>query len=230
MQIPARKEALLREFDGHIERRTYKIVDRPPSGTPIMQSFMLQSNKYDEQGSMNLCKARHVVDGRGQTKYPYDIETYAPNLSKEGYRFLCAVTVQYDLGMEAEDIVQAFTVPTLNNNEVYYCWPPKDFHLLCEERGIPFKKGQVLQLLAALYGLKNASHYWNTEFTQWLTQTMRLMQCVSDPCLFVCFKRMLFVGIHTDDSLMVGPAPVRRWFKEKFAERFPTKNLGFPRM
>ena len=56
------------------------------------------------------------------------------------------------------------------------------------------------------------------------------MQCVSDPCLFVCFKRMLFVGIHTDDSLMVGPAPVRRWFKEKFAERFPTKDLGFPRM
>ena len=53
MQIPARKEALLREFDGHIERRTYKIVDRPPSGTPIMQSFMLQSNKYDEQGSIH---------------------------------------------------------------------------------------------------------------------------------------------------------------------------------
>ena len=168
------------------------------------------------------------MDGRDQTKYPYDIETYAPNLSKEGCRFLCAITVQHDLDMAAEDVVQAFTIPTLDNGEVYYCWPPKDFHLLCRERGIPYKKGQVLQLLAALYGLKNASHYWNTEFAQWLTQTLQLVQCVSDPCLFVCFKRMLFVGIHTDDSLMVGRPSVLQWFREKFAERFPTKSLGFP--
>ena len=85
MQHPDRKAALLREFDGHISRRTFKIVDPPPRGTPIMQSFMLQSNKYDEHGSLALCKARHVVDGRGQSKYPYDIETYAPNLQKESF-------------------------------------------------------------------------------------------------------------------------------------------------
>ena len=131
-----------------------------------MQSFMLQSNKYDEHGNMKLCKARHVVDGRGQDKYPYDIDTYAPNLQKESFRFLCWVAAQFRLAMMSEDVVQAFTIPTLNSNEVYHFWPPKGFHLLCKERGIPFKPGQVLQLLAALYGLKNASHYWNTEFTQ----------------------------------------------------------------
>ena len=86
MQDPDRKAALLREFGGHIDRKTFKIVDRPPD-KPIMQSFMLQSNKYDEQGKLRLCKARHVVDGRGQSKYPYDIDTYAPNLQKESFRF-----------------------------------------------------------------------------------------------------------------------------------------------
>ena len=44
MQRPDRKAALMREFNGHIDRRTFKIVDPPPTGTPIMQSFMLQSN------------------------------------------------------------------------------------------------------------------------------------------------------------------------------------------
>ena len=96
------------------------------------------------------------------------------------------------LTMEAGDVVQAFTIPTLDSNEVYYCYPPQHFHLLCKERNIPFKKGQVLQLLAALYGLKNASNYWNTEFTQWLIKFAKLEQCVNDPCLFVSFKHMLF--------------------------------------
>ena len=164
------------------------------------------------------------------SKYPYDIDTYAPNLQKESFRFLCWVAAQFRLAMMSEDVVQAFTIPTLDSNELYYCWPPKGFHLLCKERGIPFKPGQVLQLLAALYGLKNASHYWNTEFTQWLVQEVKLMQCVNDPCLFVCFKRLLFVGIHTDDALIVGRESVVQQFEKQFAARFPTKSLGFPKL
>ena len=166
MQHPGRREALLREFDGHCARRTWKIVDHPPPGVPVMQSFMLQSNKHDEHGNVALFKARHVIDGRGQTKYQYDIETYAPNMQKESLRCLCCMAAQEDLGMEANDVVQAFLLPTLRNREVYYAYALAGFHLPCAERGIPFKKGQVLLLLAAIYGLKNASHYWNTEFTQ----------------------------------------------------------------
>ena len=230
MQDPDRKAALLREFDGHIDRKTFRIVDRPPGSVPIMQSFMLQSNKHDEKGDLKLCKARHVVDGRGQSKYPYDIDTYAPNLQKESFRFLCWVAAQCKLAMEGGDVVQAFTLPTLDSNEVYFCWPPKGFDLLCKERGIPFKKGQVLQLLAALYGLKNASHYWNTEFTQWLVKFLELEQCVNDPCLFVSFKRMLFVGIHTDDALVVGRDASLQHFKKEFDKRFPVKFLGFPKL
>ena len=229
-QYPDRKAALLREFDGHIDRKTFKIVDRPPGGTPVMQSFMLQSNKYDEKGDLRICKARHVVDVRGQTKYPYDIETYAPNLQKESFRFLCWVAAQWQLNMMAADVVQAFTIPTLDSNEVYYCYPPQHFHLLCQERNIPFKKGQVLQLLAALYGLKNASNYWNTEFTQWLIKFAKLEQCVNDPCLFVSFKHMIFVGIHTDDALVVAADASLQRFKTEFDKRFPVKFLGFPKL
>ena len=94
----------------------------------------------------------------------------------------CAV---WKLAMEAGDVVQAFTIPTLDANEVYYCYPPQHFHLLCKERGIPFKKGQVLQLLAALYGLKNASNYWNTEFTQWACKLFEA-QAVCQRPVFVC--------------------------------------------
>ena len=42
MQHPGRREALLREFDGHCKRRTWKIVDHPGPGVPVMQSFEWQ--------------------------------------------------------------------------------------------------------------------------------------------------------------------------------------------
>ena len=87
-----------------------------------------------------------------------------------------------------------------------------------------------MQLLAALYGLKNASNYWNTEFTQWLVNFLKLKQCVNDPCLFVSFKHMLFVGIHTDDALVVAADASLQHFKTEFDKRFPVKFLGFPKL
>ena len=126
--------------------------------------------------------------------------------------------------VEADDIVQAFLLPTLRNGEVYHAYPPAGFHLLCAARGTPFKKGQVLLLLAAIYGLKNASYYWNTEFTQWLIKEAGLTQCVNDPCLFICYKRKLAVGVHTDDCLIVGNS-VRAAFRKQFSNRISTENV-----
>ena len=59
----------------------------------------------------------------GQTNYQYDIDTYAPNMQKESLRCLCCMAVQEDLGMEANDVVQAVLLPTLMNGEVYYAYP-----------------------------------------------------------------------------------------------------------
>ena len=162
-----------------------------------MRSFMLQSDKFDEKGNVALNKARFVIDGREQEKFGYDLETYAPNMTKESFRFLLCIVVQFKLAMRLSDVCQAFLLPTLNSNEYYFIIPPAGFELLCAERGIPFKKGQVLQLLAAVYGLKNASNYWNTELTAWLTGPAGLTQCVNDPCLFIRKQPFLAVGIHT---------------------------------
>ena len=207
-------------------------MDLPEDGIPIMLMHMLQSDKYDELGEVARNKARMVADGRKQDEYGYDIETYAPNLQKESVRFVCSVAVQFDLDMQAADLCEAFLCPTLNSNEHYYiyCYPPPGFYLLCQARGIPFKQRQVLKLLAAVYGLKNASYYWNTEFTQWMVKEAKLTQCINDPCLFICKKRMLFVGVHTDDTLMVGKKPVLEEFKKQFNAKFPIKELGFPRL
>ena len=138
--------------------------------------------------------------------------------------------VQFDLDMEAADVCEAFLLPTLDSNEHYCFYPPPGFYLLCHARNIPFKQGQVLKLLAAVYGLKNASHYWNTDFTQWMVKEAKLQQCINDPFLFICKKRMLFVGVHTDDTLMVAKKPILEEFKKHVNSKFPIKCLGFPRM
>ena len=178
MQIPGRKEALLREYDAHQKKNSFKIVWKPTdTDITIMNMHMLQSDKYDETGKVARNKARMVVDGRKQPLYGYDTDTYAPNMQKESARILICHAVQYDLDLEAVDVDEAFLIPTLDSNEHYYCYPPPGFYLLCQERNIPFKQGQVLKLLAAVYGLKNASYYWNTEFTQWLTKEAALTMC-----------------------------------------------------
>ena len=231
MQIPGRKEALLREFDAHQKKKSFKIVWKPTdTDITIMNMHMLQSDKYDETGKVARNKARMVVDGRKQPLYGYDTDTYAPNMQKESARILICHAVQYDLDLEAVDVDEAFLIPTLDSNEHYYCYPPPGFYLLCQERNIPFKQGQVLKLLAAVYGLKNASYYWNTEFTQWLTKEAALTQCVNDPCVFYCNKRMLILGIHTDDCLMTGKTAILTTFKQQFSTKYPIKSLGFPKL
>jgi len=231
MQIPGRKEALLREFDAHTTKRSWLICDKPTDiDIVIMNMLMLQSDKYDEFGDIARFKARMVADGRKQPLYGYDIETYAPNMQKESFRMLVCNAVQHDLDLETGDVDEAFLCPTLDSNEHYYCYPPPGFYLLCQERKIPFKQGQVLKLLAAIYGLKNASFYWNTEFTKWLIKDVGLTQCVNDPCVFYCMKRMLFIGIHTDDVVMVGKTATLTVFKQQFSARFPMKCLGFPKL
>jgi hypothetical protein len=231
MAIPARKKALLREFDAHTTKKSFKIVYKPTDkDVIILNMHMLQSDKFDENGNVIRHKARMVVDGRKQPLYGYDIDTYAPNMQKESARILVCHAAQYDLDLEAVDVDEAFLIPTLDSNEHYYCYPPPGFYLLCKERNIPFKQGQVLKLLAAVYGLKNASYYWNTEFTQWLKEEARLTQCVNDPCVFYCNKRMLILGIHTDDCLMTGKTAVLTTFKKQLSDKYPIKSLGFPKL
>ena len=58
----------------------------------------------------------------------------------------------------------------------------------------------------------------------------KLEQCVNDPCLFVSFKHMIFVGIHTDDALVVAADTSLQHFKKEFDKRFPVKFLGFPKL
>ena len=57
MQHPDRKAALPTECDGRIVKDIFTDVDSHLD-ILIMQSFMLQSNKYEERGSFKLCKAR----------------------------------------------------------------------------------------------------------------------------------------------------------------------------
>ena len=64
---------------------------------------------------------------------------------------------------------------------MYYAYPPPGFWLLCREAGIEFKRGQVLELKKAIYGLVNASRDWNVLFTTWMVEEQSFVQCQHDP-------------------------------------------------
>ena len=112
MQIPGRREALLREFDAHVLKKSWMIiVDFPGNDKPIMLMHMLQSDKYDELGEVARNKARMVADGRKQDEYGYDIETYAPNLQKESVRLLSVLLFSSILTCRQQMCVKHFYAP-----------------------------------------------------------------------------------------------------------------------
>jgi len=236
-QDPERKQALVKEFMAHVNNHTFVMVDNPnygPDADPdnkmhIMRMHMLQSDKIDEKGNVSLAKARMVVDGSTQDKTGMSFEKYAPNLTKESFKLLCKMAVQQAKVLRGLDVVSAFLLTTLAVGEVYYCYPPPGFELLCAEAGIPSRRGQVLMLKSAVYGLKSGSHDWHSCLTDWLFE-YGFVRTTMDPCLFRHADLDLWLGIHTDDGCLVGELPNTDAFVKAISEKFPIKDLGFPKL
>ena len=83
----------------------------------------------------------------GSPSINMNIETYAPNMQKESLRWLSCMAVQEDLGMEPDDVVQAVLCPTLENDEVYYAYPPPGFISCVKQEAYLSRKAKFYNFL-----------------------------------------------------------------------------------
>jgi hypothetical protein len=225
MKDQQRKEALMREFGAHVQQRTFEIVNKTDD-MQLLRMMMLQTEKRGTNGKVTRFKARMVVDGSSQERKFGKVKSFAPNITKESFRLMLTRAAYLRHLLAGWDVCEAFLNPELGEDQVYYAYPPPGFWLLCKEAGIEFKRGQVLKLKKAIYGLVNASREWNILFTDWMVREQSFVQCQHDPCVFV--RAQLVVGVHTDDILATGPTEQLHSYGETLGKRFSVRGGETP--
>ena len=85
-------------------------------------------------------------------------------------------------------------------DEEIYMDPPPGYNVV---------EGNVLRLVKAIYGLKQASHQWYKKLKEEISK-FSLVQVVNDPHTFVVHKKvkdttkMLILPVYVDDMLPIG--------------------------
>lgn len=148
------KQAISNELAAHDENKTWKIVDRPKTGTTIRAKWVFKLKK-DLNGQIEKYKARLVARGFMQREETTFADTFAPVAKIESFRALLAIAVRLNLHISQFDISTAFLYGTLE--AAVYMDPPQ---------GVVVDKSKCLKLQKALYGLKQSPKAWNSTFYQ----------------------------------------------------------------
>ena len=138
-------EAMSVEFETLKAKRTIVYVKQTDDIRPIPLKRVL-SYKFDDAGYILKFKARICVRGDLQPKTEED--NYASTLAFQVFRLLLALVAFFDLETIQADAVNAFCNSPLEEN--IYLYNPLGFN----------RKGFVLRLLRALYGLRKSPKLW----------------------------------------------------------------------
>ena len=118
------------------------------------------------------------------------------------------------------DVETAFLLAPLPSTEVIRIRPAAGFGLMCKERNIPFKEGQIVRAVQAWYGLKTAPRHWNKKFSGDLIN-FGFKQLPEDLCVFRHTSMPLFVGVFVDDLIAVGERAAVAKFEAFLKKTFP---------
>ncbi|KAJ6439138.1 peramine synthetase [Purpureocillium lavendulum] len=142
--------------------------------------------KFDKHGYLQKFKARICV--RGDLQQPGSKDTYAATLAGRSFRILMAITAKFDLETRQLDAINAFTNSVLDE-DVYVQFP--DGYR---------RRGWVLKLLRALYGLRRSPLLWQKDLTA-AFEKLGLRQSREEPCLFT--NNWLTVFFFVDDIVLL---------------------------
>ena len=165
------------------ERTTATTTTVDTEVLPLMWVF---NYKCDEDGYLYKFKARLCVRGDLQESWG---ETYAATLAMKVFRALIAIAAAFDLEMFQFDALNAFLNAKLSRK--LHCYTPE---------GFTDKYGELLQLLRALYGLKEAPLLWYEELSSTLKK-LGLKPVPGVPCLYS--NDELIVFFYVDDIVVL---------------------------
>ncbi|GMF65678.1 unnamed protein product [Phytophthora lilii] len=168
--------------------------------------------KRKADGSIEKYKARLVAKGFVQ-KYGIDYtETFSPVVKYVTLRMIIAIAKYFGWPLDQLDVATAFLYGLMK--EKVFCSVPE---------GVELDNGfDCVELLKAIYGLKQASRVWNETFDEFV-QSIGFRVSSYDPCLYikVVDGECTLLLVYVDDVLITGSsatmiAEVKRQLKSRF--------------
>jgi len=176
-------EAQRDHLESHHQMKSFQETDKKHAkGQRILSSMWVFVYKTDKHGFLQKCKARLVVCGNQQARG--DLPTRATTLASAAFRTLMAITAKFDLETIQMDAVNAFVHCDLD--EVVYMKMPPGF----------VKKGKVLRLKKALYGLRRSPLLWQKNLTNSLKE-LGFKEVPQEPCVMLSGGVVVF--FYVDD-------------------------------
>uniref|UniRef100_H3HA46 Integrase catalytic domain-containing protein n=1 Tax=Phytophthora ramorum TaxID=164328 RepID=H3HA46_PHYRM len=166
-----------------------------PSGQRAIGTKWVFKIKRKADGSIEKYKARLVAKGFKQ-KYGIDYtETFSPVVKYVTLRMIIAIAKYFGWPLDQLDVVTAFLYGVMK--EVVFCVVPE---------GVELDGGfDCLELVKAIYGLKQASRVWNETFDEFMC-SIGFQVSAFDPCLYikVVDGQCVLVLVYVDDVLITG--------------------------
>ncbi|KAM4067449.1 reverse transcriptase (RNA-dependent DNA polymerase) [Hirsutella rhossiliensis] len=171
----------------HEEMGSFEEVPRKKAGgQQVLGCQWVFVYKTDKHGILRKCKARLVVCGNQQEKG--DLPTRATTLAGMSFRTLMALAAEYDLELDQMDAINAFVNCPLEEEEVVFMKMPSGFE----------RRGKVLRLRKALYGLRRSPLLWQQHLTASL-EKLGFKTVPQEPC--VMMKGAVIVFFYVDDII-----------------------------
>lgn len=186
-------KAVNTELESLSKNQTWSLVERPDN-VNIVSSKWVFTIKNNELGQPARYKARLVARGFTQ-KYQQDYEeTFAPVARISTFRFILALSNQFDLHVHHMDVKTAFLNGILK----------EDIYMEVPE-GVTSQPNQVCKLNKTLYGLKQSSRCWFERFDHAL-KAIGFKNSQVDPCLYVLDKDSMesnvYIVLYVDDLMI----------------------------
>ncbi|KAG2758972.1 hypothetical protein Pcac1_g28949 [Phytophthora cactorum] len=160
-----------------------------PNGQRAIGTKWVFKIKRKADGSIEKYKARLVAKGFKQ-KYGIDYtETFSPVVKYVTLRMVIAIAKYFGWPLDQLDVVTAFLYGIMK--EQVFCIVPEGVEL--------DSNFDCLELVKAIYGLKQASRVWNETFDEFVC-SIGFQVSAFDPCLYVkivdghCVLVLVYVG------------------------------------
>ncbi|WZZ03311.1 hypothetical protein YC2023_089232 [Brassica napus] len=167
-----------------------------PKGKKAVTSRWIFTIKYKADGKIERKKSRLVARGFTQTYGEDYIETFAPVAKLHTIRIVLSLAVNLGWGLWQMDVKNAFLQGELED-EVYMHPPPGLEHLV--------KRGNVLRLKKAIYGLKQSPRAWYNKLSTTLNGR-GFKKSELDHTLFTLTtpSGMIALLVYVDDIIITG--------------------------
>uniref|UniRef100_A0AAV1UWV9 Integrase catalytic domain-containing protein n=1 Tax=Peronospora matthiolae TaxID=2874970 RepID=A0AAV1UWV9_9STRA len=188
------RKAIDAELDSMKLRGVFRAAKLPNGQSAIGTKWVFKI-KRKADGSIEKYKARLVAKGFRQ-KYGIDYtETFSPVVKYVTLRMVIAITRHFGWPLDQLDVVTAFLYGVMK--EKVFCAVPE---------GVKMEGDfDCLELIKAIYGLKQASRVWNETFDEFI-RSIGFQASGFDPCLYIMTSEghCVFVLVYVDDVLVTG--------------------------